>query len=101
MPKIYEYLGIIFFFYSNDHLPIHVHAKFAEFETKFDLIFENGTLKDVKPKKVKGKEKLPLQKEKEAIKFIGKYYKEIVEKWNQFFVLKYTNNLFEKITQKL
>ena len=23
MPKIYEYLGLIFFFYSNEHLPIH------------------------------------------------------------------------------
>ncbi len=26
MPKIYEYLGFIFFFYSNEHEPIHVHV---------------------------------------------------------------------------
>jgi hypothetical protein len=35
MPKIYEYLGLIFFFYSNEHLPIHVSK--AECEMKFDL----------------------------------------------------------------
>ncbi|WP_219624880.1 DUF4160 domain-containing protein, partial [Vibrio parahaemolyticus] len=28
MPKIYEYLGIILFFYSNEHEPIHIHGKF-------------------------------------------------------------------------
>ena len=27
MPKIYEYLGLIFFFYANEHLPIHVHDR--------------------------------------------------------------------------
>ena len=26
MPKIYEYFGFIFLFYSNEHEPIHVHA---------------------------------------------------------------------------
>ena len=28
MPKLYEYLGIIVLFYSNEHLPIHVHGKY-------------------------------------------------------------------------
>ena len=26
MPKIFEYFGFIFFFYSNEHEPIHVHV---------------------------------------------------------------------------
>ena len=26
MPKIFEYFGLIFFFYSNEHEPIHVHV---------------------------------------------------------------------------
>ena len=26
MPKIYEYFGFVFFFYSNEHEPIHVHV---------------------------------------------------------------------------
>ncbi|MDE6341047.1 MAG: DUF4160 domain-containing protein, partial [Muribaculaceae bacterium] len=25
MPKIFEYFGLIFYFYSNEHEPIHVH----------------------------------------------------------------------------
>ena len=29
MPKIFEYLGILIFFYSNEHEPIHVHGKYA------------------------------------------------------------------------
>lgn len=27
MPKIFEYLGILIFFYSNEHEPVHVHGK--------------------------------------------------------------------------
>lgn len=34
MPKIFEYFGYVFFFYSNEHEPIHVHV-------------ENGELKSV------------------------------------------------------
>lgn len=34
MPKIYEYLGLIFFFYANEHLPIHMHVAKAERESK-------------------------------------------------------------------
>ena len=26
MPKIYEYLGLIFLFYAKEHLPIHVQV---------------------------------------------------------------------------
>ncbi len=28
MPKIFEYFGFIFLFYSNEHEPIHVHVNF-------------------------------------------------------------------------
>ena len=30
MPKIFEYFGFIFFFYSNEHEPIHVHVLHGE-----------------------------------------------------------------------
>jgi hypothetical protein len=45
MPKIYEYVGLIFFFYANEHLPIHAHVSFGEYESKFELEYENGILK--------------------------------------------------------
>ena len=28
MPKLYEYLGLDVFFYSNEHQPVHVHGKY-------------------------------------------------------------------------
>ena len=34
MPKIFEYLGIIIMFSSNEHEPIHVHGKFQSLESK-------------------------------------------------------------------
>ena len=86
MPKIYEYLGLIFFFYSNEHLPIHVHVTLAEFESKFELEYENGKLKNILVSKVKGRIRLEEKDELVAIKFIKKYHLGIVEKWVDFFV---------------
>ena len=42
MPKIFEYLGILIFFYSNEHEPIHVHAKKAECESKAEFYIMMG-----------------------------------------------------------
>jgi hypothetical protein len=44
MPKIFEYLGIIFFFYSNEHEPIHVHAKKGEYESKAEFFLFEGKI---------------------------------------------------------
>lgn len=44
MPKIYEYFGFIFYFYSNEHEPIHVHVTHGERECIFDLVMHNGEL---------------------------------------------------------
>lgn len=87
MPKIYEYLGIIFFFYANEHLPIHVHAQNGEYETKFVFIYQNGQLAEIKKQKVKGKNHLPKNKLTEAEIFVRKFHLEITEKWTEFFVL--------------
>ena len=44
MPKIYEYLGIVIFFYANDHEPIHVHAKSGSCESKAEFIIVDGKI---------------------------------------------------------
>ena len=44
MPKIFEYLGIVFFFYANDHKPLHVHARYAEYESIIELEISEGQL---------------------------------------------------------
>lgn len=55
MPKIYEYLGIILFFYSNEHEPIHVHAKKGEFESKAEIVIVNGIVEKIIISNVKGR----------------------------------------------
>ena len=87
MPKIYEYLGLIFFFYSNEHLPIHVHISHGEFESKIELIYENGKLIELAVKEVKGRHPLLKKELNEAKKFVKKYHEKIVEKWKIFFVM--------------
>ena len=100
MPKVFDYFGIIFYFYSNEHLPIHVHVSYNEFESIFEIFFEDGSLKDVKIRKAAGIESLPPKQIKEAEKVINAYAGEIVERWTDFFVLK-KKIKSKKITQKL
>ena len=88
MPKIYEYLGFIFFFYSNEHEPIHVHVIKSGKPTAFELILSDGVLVKIRRRKESG---YNLLDEKDAIQaedFIKAYYKNIIDKWMNFFVLK-------------
>ena len=45
MPKIFEYFGFIFYFFSNEHEPIHVHVIHGSRESIFDLISRMGHYK--------------------------------------------------------
>lgn len=37
MPKVFDQDGYRFFFYSNEHQPIHVHVRFGGGEAVFDV----------------------------------------------------------------
>lgn len=87
MPKIYEYFGFIFFFYSNEHEPIHVHVLKGESDAVFDIILENGTLKEIKARKGK-RAAMSVQDIATAEAFVKKFYKQIIDKWINFFILK-------------
>ena len=100
MPKLYEYFGIVFYFYANEHLSIHVHAKFENYETIFELIYENGELTDVQQRPSSSGPPLPAKKRKQAEAFVRAYHKGITEKWQTFFILK-NEVLAERITRKL
>lgn len=88
MPKIYEYFGFIFFFFSNEHEPIHVHVIKGEYQTVFDLYLMEGELKELKRRNETGFQLLPEKDAVVAESFIRTYYKNIVEKWMNFFVFK-------------
>lgn len=100
MPKIYEYLGILIFFYSNEHEPIHVHAKKGENEIKAEFIIIQGIIEEIRLRQIKGSPALKgndLQKFKD---FLEVYAEKIVQKWIDYFVL-HKEIEFEKITKKL
>jgi len=87
MPQIYDYLGFVFRFYSDEHYPIHVHVEKGEYESIYDLIIVNGLLVELKHRKKKGIDAIPEIDRKKIEKFIQTYYKDIVEKWTNYFVL--------------
>ena len=88
MPEIYEYFGLVFYFYSNEHDPVHVHVKKGDKETIFDLIIFNDVLTEIKTRKRRGKEMLSANDEKKTIDFITFYAEDIIKKWMKVFVLK-------------
>ena len=100
MPKIFEYFGFIFLFYSNEHEPIHVHVMKDEHEAIFEIILENGELVEIHRRTSR---KIPPLSEKDAATaeaFVKKYYKNIVDKWVNFFIYK-KRIRSTKITKKL
>ena len=100
MPKIFEYFGFIFLFYSNEHEPIHVHVMKDGHEAIFEIILENGELVEI-PRRTSSK--IPPLSEKDAATaeaFVKKYYKNIVDKWVNFFIYK-KRIRSTKITKKL
>ena len=86
MPKLYEYFGLIFLFYSNEHEPIHIHGKFQGKESKAEIIFIDGIFKEIIIKNVSGKEPLDAQNLKKFKKVVDLYKDDIVNKWIDFFV---------------
>ena len=88
MPKIFKYFGFIFYFYSNEHEPIHVHVLHGDKESVFELIMMDGILVEIRVREKKGAEPLPEKDKRTAEEFIKKYHKNIIQKWVKFFVLK-------------
>ncbi len=69
MPKIFEYLGIIIFFYSNEHEPIHVHATHNSLESKAEFFYiVNGKISEIRIKLVKDRKPLNESKTQKILK---------------------------------
>lgn len=100
MPKIFEYLGILIFFYSNEHEPIHVHAKKGEFESKAEFYIINGEISEIKITNISGVRPLKGKDLKDFEVFLEQYANKIVEKWINYFVY-HKDVEFEKITKRL
>lgn len=86
MPKLYEYLGLVIFFYSNEHEPVHVHARYQGYESKIEIIIEDGRVTNIQATSVKGKRPLPSKQLNDFEDLVSKLSDEIVQKWVNYFV---------------
>ncbi len=76
MPILFFYLGLKFYFFSNDHEPVHVHVSAGDTEAKFRIaptveLVENYGLK---PREIR-----------QALMAIEENKEVIVERWNEYF----------------
>ena len=74
MPTLFIIFGLRFHFYSNEHLPIHVHVRNADGEAKFEV--ENVKL--VSNKGLKNKD-ISL-----AVAIIEENKEIIIAKWKEY-----------------
>jgi hypothetical protein len=86
MPKLYEYFGIIVYFYTNEHEPIHVHGRHAGHESKAEIIRENGRIVDIVFSDIPGKRPLERARLRDFQVLLEAKAEEIVERWINFFV---------------
>lgn len=88
-PLAFTFDDIKIYIYNDDHLPIHIHAQKGEFESVFELAIESNKLVDIVLGPADNANKELQEKEiKKVKKFLKKYWKEVVEKWEKLVVFK-------------
>ena len=50
MPEVFRKFGFLFFFYSREHEPIHVHVEGEEGLVIYDLINDKFVIREIKGK---------------------------------------------------
>ena len=75
MPTLLFIFGLRFYFYSEEHLPIHIHVQNGDGKAKIDVatcaVLENP---EKKPNDLK-----------RATEVVSQYKDEIVKAWNEYF----------------
>lgn len=87
MPKLYEYFGLVVFFFANEHTPIHVHGRHQDSEMKAEITVDKGKVVEIRIKAVRGRKPLQQPYLSDFEKVVTQYADEIVQKWIDFFVL--------------
>lgn len=100
MPKLYEYFGLVVFFYTNEHQPIHVHGEFQNGHARAEIFLREGRIVRIVFLNVSGKPPLPGNKMKDFRTLVKAKADDIVRRWIEYFVFK-KHNQPELITRKL
>lgn len=78
MPEVYRNFGFLFFFYSREHEPIHIHVEGEEGLLIYDLIEDQFVLREKKGK-IKANSKRKIEESLIENKQL------IIDKWNEYF----------------
>ena len=100
MPKLFEYFGLVVFFYANEHEPVHVHGNYQGREAKSELVLRNGKVVRVRFSNVAGRPPLRGPKLKDFKRLVEIKADDIVNRWIDYFVKK-KHSEPEVITRKL
>ena len=74
MPKVFDKDGFSFFFYSNEHRPIHVHVRRGDGEAVFDV--EEGV-------ELRESQNMKMKELAQAQQLAVENLQLIVEKWHE------------------
>jgi hypothetical protein len=74
MPKVFDKDGFSFFFYSNEHRPIHVHVRRGDGEAVFDV--EEGI-------ELRESQNMKMKELAQAQQLAAENLQLIVEKWHE------------------
>ena len=88
MPKLYEYFGLVVFFYTNEHEPIHVHGEFQGGHARAEVFLKNGKILRIVFSNISGKRPLPGAKMKDFRALVKAKADDIVRRWIEYFVFK-------------
>lgn len=86
MPKLYEYFGLVIFFYSNEHEPVHVHGSYHARESKAEIILEEGEVREIIFSDVPGKPPLDARHLDSFKAIVELKARDIVHRWVEYFV---------------
>ena len=75
MPTIFEKDGYKFFFYSNEHEPIHVHVRYGGGEAVFEIIDYNVELRE--------SQRMKINELSKALNLAKGNIEIILEKWHE------------------
>jgi hypothetical protein len=88
MPKLYEYFGLVVYFYANEHEPVHVHGNYQGCEARAELVLRDGKVIAIRFTNVAGKRPLRGPKLKDFKRLVKIKANDIVDRWVDFFVKK-------------
>ncbi|MEZ7957150.1 MAG: DUF4160 domain-containing protein [Rubritalea sp.] len=76
MPTVFRKGGFRFFFYSNDHRPIHVHVRYQSGEAVFEI--EDGII-------LRESHGIKMKELSKAEELADAHKELIIEKWHEYF----------------